>query len=532
MKILRAGGTAVDAVEAAIKALENNEITNAGYGSNLSIDGIVECDATIVDHYGRSGACGAVPSKVSSSQSFGPIGLLTDDADVKNPISLAKKILETSTQTLTLRRVPPNFLVGEGAKLFAMEHGLTIVNNEELTSRNAKDRYHKWRVDLQRATKATSSPALPSIGQPAPPEGASLTERSKSEDRTLPLVKARKGLLRDHSSAILTGMWNEGQPDSPSSDSLPSNSSDMPTPTSTPKKASSPLSDANNGIQRRGSSSVVRRDSHPSTGSPAKRAKTSKDGRASVGREDSTCTPNGESVSDVATLDRVSDEAAPVDPSIGANHSATPHTSRIAATELTAEPNDADFDLITDTMGAIAIDKDGNIAAASSSGGIGMKHMGRTGPAALVGVGTAVIPYDLGAEKTVAAVTSGTGEHMATTMAAQRCAERLYHGTTQGRFNRDCPEDDPARIMQDFIEKDFMGHPGVRNQASARAIGVMAVEVTHEGIFMHWGHNTDSFALASFGSRDRAPHLCMSRLPKNAKVNIGARRVGETPYSG
>jgi taspase (threonine aspartase 1) len=59
MQILRAGGSAVDAVEAAIKVLEDKEITNAGYGSNLSIEGIVECDATLVDHLGRSGACGA-----------------------------------------------------------------------------------------------------------------------------------------------------------------------------------------------------------------------------------------------------------------------------------------------------------------------------------------------------------------------------------------------------------------------------------------------------------------------------------------
>ena len=67
MKLLKTGGSAVDAVEAAIKCLEDNEITNAGYGSNLSMDGIVECDATIVDHLGRSGACGAVPSITPSS---------------------------------------------------------------------------------------------------------------------------------------------------------------------------------------------------------------------------------------------------------------------------------------------------------------------------------------------------------------------------------------------------------------------------------------------------------------------------------
>ena len=63
MQVLKAGGTAVDAVEAAIKVLEDKEITNAGYGSNLSIDGIVEADATIVDHLGRSGACGAAARK-------------------------------------------------------------------------------------------------------------------------------------------------------------------------------------------------------------------------------------------------------------------------------------------------------------------------------------------------------------------------------------------------------------------------------------------------------------------------------------
>ena len=65
MKFLKAGASAPEAIEAAIKCLEDQEITNAGFGSNLNMDGVVECDATVVDHLGRSGACGAVPGMTS-----------------------------------------------------------------------------------------------------------------------------------------------------------------------------------------------------------------------------------------------------------------------------------------------------------------------------------------------------------------------------------------------------------------------------------------------------------------------------------
>lgn len=115
-------------------------------------------------------------------------------------------------------------------------------------------------------------------------------------------------------------------------------------------------------------------------------------------------------------------------------------------------------DNITDTVGAIAVDCFGNIAAGSSSGGIGMKHNGRTGPAALVGVGTSVVPVEPGDKnKTcVAAVCSGTGEHMATTSAAGLCASRLYFNQKKGRGGVILLTDEEG-ALRGFVEKDFMG---------------------------------------------------------------------------
>jgi len=101
----------------------------------------------------------------------------------------------------------------------------------------------------------------------------------------------------------------------------------------------------------------------------------------------------------------------------------------------------ADVDIVTDTVGAICIDRWGRIAAGSSSGGIGMKHSGRVGPAALVGIGTWVKDTD---GKAVAVVTSGTGEHMSPTLIASTACNRLYE------------YEDELQGMKDVIEIDFM----------------------------------------------------------------------------
>lgn len=137
-------------------------------------------------------------------------------------------------------------------------------------------------------------------------------------------------------------------------------------------------------------------------------------------------------------------------------------------------------DFITDTVGAIAIDKYGNIAAGSSSGGIGMKHSGRIGPAALIGIGTHVIPVDPTdpTQCAVAVVASGTGEHIASTFAASTCATRVYYShrkAREGLFEQVNEEEAIAAMLEnefsgmyDCLRLKFVGADRIRSPGGCK----------------------------------------------------------------
>jgi taspase (threonine aspartase 1) len=488
MSFLKAGATATEAVEAAIRCLEDKEIANAGFGSNLNIDGVVECDATIVDHLGRSGACGAAPG-MHESRSLPSLSCVMERGNlahsprlgVKNPISLAKKVLDTSTQPLSLGRVPPNLLVGQGAKEFADAHGIKTIRNESLVSKNAMSRYLRWNEELKKAEAKRKAPTSffgdYSSGQRTPRKG----------DYENVAKPAGIAALRDHASAILMGTWNEGQPDSPDSGGSPFGEHGSPA-------VAAALAASHPPTPKQSVEYTTLRSESPYLVARPPPSASGHDGPGS---------------SNNSEVDMVDD----FDP---------------YGTETDAgKAQNPDVDMVTDTVGAIAIDLQGNIAAGSSSGGIGMKHRGRTGPAALVGVGTAVVPEDPEDDlaTSVAAVTSGTGEHIATCSASGKCAERLFQGTRRGPGGRDVQEEDERAILESFIVDDFLGHPGVRNQHTAGAIGVMAVKKDRTGAYFYFAHNTDSFALASMSSTEREPLCVMSRLGRTRQVAQGGRKV-------
>jgi taspase, threonine aspartase, 1 len=431
--------------------------------------------------------------------------------DVRNPISLAKLILDKSKQPLSLRRVSPNALVGEGAKLFAQEHGIPIVPNEYMISKNAGDRFLRWQEDLKRAETRTVEEAISTKvieARPVlnPTVGSSVEPTSK-----LHLTKHIQ--QRDHLAAILTGTWNEGQPDSPYRDSPSSLDYTDLVELSNQFLSIESTNEGQSPAQKRPRLKGYKTSNTVPTSTVTRFAASGL-----------TVTPTTEPGHDGYTSPNLKKAIA-----FEATPSSNSNSLGVSRPETLKRPLDLDKgdDIITDTVGAIAIDDNGNIAAGSSSGGIGMKHRGRLGPAALVGVGTAVVPCHPsdGNAVSVAAVTSGTGEHMATTMAAQRCAERIYSNTRCGVRGNSVPEYDEDSIMESFINMDFMNHPGVKNCTSVGAIGVMAVKKTKSGYYLFFGHNTDSFALASFGPRDKQPMCAMSRLTSNLGIARGARKI-------
>jgi beta-aspartyl-peptidase (threonine type) len=98
-EILNRGGTALDAVEAAVMSMEDNELFNAGRGGMFNLNGEVETEASLMD--GATLRGGAVS------------GLKM----IKNPVRLARLVMEKCKHT---------FLTAEGAHEFALAQGLVL----------------------------------------------------------------------------------------------------------------------------------------------------------------------------------------------------------------------------------------------------------------------------------------------------------------------------------------------------------------------------------------------------------------------
>lgn len=164
--ILKGGGTALDAVEATVRVMEDNPLFNAGKGAVFTHEGRNEMDASIMEGKGlKAGSVAGVTV-------------------VRNPITAARAVMEKSEHVM---------LTGPGAEQFAREQGLAIVEPSYFFTQARYDQLQKaLRNDkgastpdqLNTPTKAAPAPATPSKtqGKPKPGKPTSVVAPTRSQD--------------------------------------------------------------------------------------------------------------------------------------------------------------------------------------------------------------------------------------------------------------------------------------------------------------------------------------------------------------
>ncbi len=162
-RVFARGGTAVDAVEAAVVSMEDDDTFDAGRGSFLTRDGRVQMDALLMQGKDlRTGGVACVER-------------------LRNPIRAARLVLDQS---------PHVYFVGVGAERFALQHGMGLVENTELIVPRERERLRRFQeAELQGAADTTFSGAVVSGAAEAQEtaaipaeEGAGLTVRRAVED--------------------------------------------------------------------------------------------------------------------------------------------------------------------------------------------------------------------------------------------------------------------------------------------------------------------------------------------------------------
>ena len=153
--ILESGGSSLDAVEATVRVMEDSPIFNAGRGAVFTSEGRNELDAAVMD--GRTLQAGAVAGITR----------------VKNPISLARAVMEKSPHVMMIR---------DGAEAFAREHGHEMVPETYFFTEN------RWDA-LRRALEAEGRP-MPARPAGTPPPQGELPHHEDDSDRKFGTVGA------------------------------------------------------------------------------------------------------------------------------------------------------------------------------------------------------------------------------------------------------------------------------------------------------------------------------------------------------
>ncbi|CAH8475921.1 unnamed protein product [Schistosoma turkestanicum] len=142
-----------------------------------------------------------------------------------------------------------------------------------------------------------------------------------------------------------------------------------------------------------------------------------------------------------------------------------------------------------DTVGAVCIDLEGKIAAASSSGGIALKYEGRLGQACTYGCGCWA--EELGPSSSIGVVTSGTGEQLIRTQLAQRSAERFND-------NSICVSDAVHSSLTDgFLDSKYLSYD-MEKFAGVAGVYTNFDRIDFPNVEVFFGHSTRSMSVGHY----------------------------------
>lgn len=190
--------------------------------------------------------------------------------------------------------------------------------------------------------------------------------------------------------------------------------------------------------------------------------------------------------------------------------------STVSETSSNGEkPKNSDNGLL-DTVGAICVDSFGNVASASSSGGLLLKYPGRIGQAPIYGAGYWAENSQEKSKPSVACTVTGVGEYLIKTMFAKECCTRLHE-------KYDC-----VSALQDVFKEKFLDSIFLKN-IDSKCAGVLALKhyADNNSCELAWAHNAKSMILGYGSTMDKKPVFLISEQPEivSDKIIIGGEKL-------
>ncbi|XP_044519344.1 threonine aspartase 1 isoform X2 [Gracilinanus agilis] len=187
-------------------------------------------------------------------------------------------------------------------------------------------------------------------------------------------------------------------------------------------------------------------------------------------------------------------------------------TDAVTAALVELEENDSGT---LDTVGAVVVDQEGNVAAAVSSGGLALKHPGRVGQAALYGCGCWAENTGVQNPYSTAVSTSGCGEHLVRTILARECSHALQ-------------AEDAHQALLETMQNKFISSPFLANEEgvlggvivlrSCRCSAEPDSSQDKQTLLVEflWSHTTESMCVGYMSAQDGKAKTHISRLPPGA----------------